>query len=67
MIHQSISDVATKVSYITSSGTVIFGLSQSEWTVIGVVGGIILGAITASVNWYYRRKRDKREERRFHE
>lgn len=45
------------------AGASIFGwLTSSEF---GVVAGIVIGVVGLAVNWYFRRKTDKREQREY--
>lgn len=53
------------VSYATGTG--LFGLgalSADDINVIAMIVGILTGVGTFLVNWYYKRKEDKRNEQR---
>lgn len=52
--------MASFASYTTNSGLVIYGWLTVE--LLGVVFGILFGLATYITNWYYNRKRDKREK-----
>lgn len=62
--------VATAATYagstvsIVSGAAKVFGLTQAEWAVIGVIGGLIVGVVGLAVNWCYRHKHYKLAERR---
>lgn len=47
---------STPASYIASAGSVLFGLTSSEWQAIGVLGGLILGALTYLTSVYFKKK-----------
>lgn len=53
--------VTTAAAYGTSGATFIAGsMSLNEWLAIG---GFILAVLTFVINFYFQRKRDRREER----
>lgn len=62
--------LATTATYAGSTVSIVsgvakvFGLTQAEWAVIGVIGGLIVGVIGLAVNWCYRHKHYKLAERR---
>lgn len=65
-IDATISSVATKAAYggsaaaIVGAGTSsILGFSVSDFAMLG---GLVVGVVTALVNWYYRFKEGKRKE-----
>lgn len=37
----------------------VLGLTPSQWTVVGIVGGLVIGAAGFLVNWYYQHKRSQ--------
>ncbi|MEN3753743.1 holin [Mangrovibacter sp. SLW1] len=52
--------VTTAASYSTAGATFIAGsMSLNEWL---AVGGFVLAVLTFGINFYYQRKRDRREE-----
>lgn len=58
----AIATAASKATF-AGAGTSIFGwLTSSEF---GVVAGIVIGVVGLCVNWYFRRKTDKREQREY--
>ncbi len=50
---------ATPIAYVASGAAVVFGLTATEWQVVGVIGGLALATITAGVNWYFKHKHHK--------
>lgn len=62
--------VATAATYagstvsIVSGAAKVFGLTQAEWAVIGVVGGLVVGVAGLAIQWCYRHKHFKLAERR---
>jgi len=52
----AVSKAATTATYAGSSGAVIFGLSTSEWSVVGVIGGLIIAFLGFVVNVYFKRQ-----------
>ncbi len=38
------------------SSETVFGLTTSEWTVVGVIGGMIIGVLGLLVNAYFKRQ-----------
>lgn len=40
--------VATKSSLAASGATIVFGLTEGEWTVIAIICGILFSAITTA-------------------
>ncbi|WP_018692293.1 HP1 family phage holin [Algicola sagamiensis] len=52
----------TSVAYTTNAAVVVIGgLNLNEWA---IVFGILFGAITCGVNWFYQHKRFKLERER---
>lgn len=47
----AVTKVATLAQYVGSGGAVVFGLTTSEWSVLGI---IIVAVLGFAVNWYYR-------------
>lgn len=52
--------VTTSASYATASVPVLAGFTADEWQAIGVIGGLVLGALTwignMVVTWYFKRQ-----------
>lgn len=57
--------VLTKVGYVAQGGAVVsagsgivLGLTQAEWTVIGIIGGlvvsVIFGCVHAVISWHFK-------------
>lgn len=62
---ERIAHVTTGISYAVSGGTVLFaGLSQAEWTIIGIISGIVLGVLTYLTSLFFKYKLYKLERRR---
>jgi hypothetical protein len=55
---ETVAQTASKVTYVSSGGAILFGLTANE---IAAFGGLIIGVLTWLVNFYYRRKSDRRE------
>jgi len=54
---QHVADIsAAPATYTASVGSVLFGLTTSEWQAIGVLGGLILGALTYLTSVYFKKK-----------
>ena len=49
---------------VVSGVAKVFGLTEAEWAVIGVIGGLIVGVVGLAVNWCYQHKHYKLAERR---
>lgn len=61
--HEATIAAAGSKATFAGSGTAILGwLTSSEF---GVVAGILLGFVGLIVNWYFRRRTDKREQREY--
>ena len=59
---QKVAAVASgPATYVASGVAVLAGLTVSEWQAIGVVGGLILGALTFGTNYYFKHKHYKLE------
>lgn len=39
----------------------VLGLTQAEWGVVGVIGGLVIGALGLLLNAYFQWRREKRE------
>jgi hypothetical protein len=39
----------------------VLGLTQAEWGVVGVIGGLLIGAAGLALNAYYQWRRESRE------
>lgn len=63
----TITGATTKAAYATATLPVFMGLSAEEWQAIGVIGGLVLGAMTwlgnNIINWYFRREHLKLAKR----
>lgn len=47
----------------TVAGTVrVFGLSEGEWTILGIFCGIVIGAVGLIAQLWFQWRRDQREE-----
>ena len=56
-----VADVSsTPATYAASAASIIAGLTLDEWQAIGVIGGLILGALTFGTNLYFKCKHDRR-------
>ncbi|EES4629264.1 holin [Escherichia coli] len=67
----NISDIATGVSYTTSSVSggywllqLLDAVSPSQWAGIGVLASVFLGVLTYLTNLYFRIKEDRRKAAR---
>ena len=58
----AIATAASKATFAGAGVTVGSWLTSSEF---GVLAGILIGVIGLAVNWYFRRKTDKREQREY--
>ena len=55
---------ATAATYTGSAGAIVsgavsdtvFGMTTSEWSVIGVIGGLVLAILGFAVNVYFKRQ-----------
>lgn len=54
----TVAAIANKVAYAGSGTAVIFGLTANE---VAAVGGLIVAVLGVIVQWYYKRKSDRRE------
>jgi hypothetical protein len=52
-----ISEAASRATYVGAATATIFGLSASEWQVLGVVSGIFIGLLGLAVNFYFQLRR----------
>lgn len=41
----------------------VLGLTQAEWGVVGVIGGLVIGALGLILNAYFQWRREQREAR----
>jgi len=55
--------VSAAAAYGGGGTAVIFGLTPSEWSVVGVLGGLAIGLAGYLTNAYFGWRRDQREER----
>ncbi len=49
-----VTKAATTAQYTGSSTAVAFGMTGTEWSVVGVIGGLVIALLGFAVNWYYR-------------
>jgi len=52
----AVTKAATTAQYAGSSTAVAFGMTGTEWSVIGVVGGLIVAILGFAVNWFYKER-----------
>jgi hypothetical protein len=58
-------ETAAKLATYGGGGSaLVFGLTPSEWSVIGVIGGILIGIAGLIVTAYYKREHFRLAERR---
>lgn len=55
--------VSAAVGYSGSGTAVVFGLSPGEWQVLGVIGGLLIGAAGFAFNAWLGWRRDQRERK----
>jgi ABC-type proline/glycine betaine transport system permease subunit len=53
--------VSAAIGYGGSGTAVVFGLTPSEWSAIGVIGGLLIALAGFLVNAYFGWRRDQRE------
>lgn len=58
----AVAAIASKATYGGASTATLSWVISSEW---GVLCGILVGVVGLLVNWYYRAKQDRREQREF--
>ncbi|EGG93491.1 hypothetical protein IMCC1989_1140 [gamma proteobacterium IMCC1989] len=46
--------IAVTTSYGASATSIVAGLSSAEWSVVGIVGGLIIGVATFFVNLWFK-------------
>lgn len=51
-----VTKTASAVTYGGSSGAVAFGLTANEWSVVGVIGGLVIAFLGFAVNVYFKRQ-----------
>lgn len=56
-MHEKLSTAAT---YGGSGVAVFFGFTPGEWQIIGIIGGLVIGAAGLLVNAYFQWQRFKR-------
>lgn len=54
----TIATVANKVTYAGGTTAVVGGMSANEWAALG---GLVVAIVGLAVQWYYKRKADKRD------
>lgn len=52
----AITKVASNVTYTGATGATVFGLTPSEWSIIGVIGGLVIAFAGFCVNVYFKRR-----------
>ncbi len=61
---------ATAATYVgggtaaLSGAAKVFGLTQDEWAVLGIIGGLLVGVAGLVIQWWYRHKHYSLAERR---
>ena len=58
---------AVVASYSASATSIFAGLSSAEWSVVGIVGGLIIGVATFFVNFWFKKEQLKLERERIQE
>lgn len=58
-VEAGISAGANKLTVVGSAGAVVGGIAQSD---IGMWSGIFIGLAGLAVNWYFKRKSDRRNQ-----
>ena len=57
-VEAAIAATANKATYAGGTTAVVFGLAANE---LAAIGGLIVAVIGLCVQWYYKRKADRRE------
>lgn len=52
----AMSKTATAAQYTGSAGAIVFGLTTSEWQVVGVIGGLVIALLGWLTNIYFKRQ-----------
>lgn len=52
----AVTKAATTAQYAGSGSAVAFGMTGTEWSVIGVIGGLIVAVLGFVVNWFYKER-----------
>jgi uncharacterized membrane protein len=50
----AVTKAATAAQYVGSGGALVFGLTANQWSVLGIIAGIVIALLGFLVNWYYR-------------
>jgi hypothetical protein len=50
----AITKAASAATYSGGTGAVLFGMSSSQWSTIGVIGGLVIAVLGLAVNIYFR-------------
>lgn len=58
-----IEKLSTAATYGGSGTAIMFGLTPGEWQVLGVIGGLLIGAAGFAFNAWLGWRRDQRDER----
>lgn len=58
-LEATVSTIASKTTYAGAGTSVVGWFASNEFAVIG---GLVIGFAGLIVNWYYKHKRDKREQ-----
>lgn len=53
---EAIHRVASSATYGGAAGATVFGFTVSEWSVIGVIGGLVIALLGFFVNIYFKRQ-----------
>jgi hypothetical protein len=56
----AVASAAKATGYAGAGTAVLFGLTQGEWSIIGIIGGLAIGAVGMGVNagitYYFKRQ-----------
>lgn len=58
--------IANAAQYVGGTTALVFGLTADEWSVVGIIGGLLLGVLGFVVNWIYRARHYELAQRRAH-
>ena len=64
-VERAVDVSSTPATYLASAGSIIAGLTLDEWQAVGVIGGLVLGALTFATNLYFKCKHDKRLSKQY--
>lgn len=57
-----VTKTATAATYGGAGNAIAFGLTANEWSVVGVIGGLIIALLGYFTNLYFKRRADRRDE-----